>query len=233
MDTSRHQYRRSFAQDQQRLFPGLTVKYTDYYYRLTNRFTHDDLIFLHLQEPLTELTLHRMMALRRRQPPPVLFAALMDPADEGRRWFARILGCEIVNAASSFPHIALTLNAYVTGGAEPVDSPLTSLSEAEWLSLKQAMCGMGLGEIARHYGVTTSAVRQRVRHALDKLGMPGRVMPTAMLTPVTRNPASHLTLMELSTAGLNDAGFPDMQEQSVPDHPQGRVYPLKLASGVF
>jgi hypothetical protein len=58
-------------------------------------------------------------------------------------------------------------------------------------------------------------------------------MPTAMLTPVTRNPASHLTLMELSTAGLNDAGFPDMQEQSVPDHPQGRVYPLKLASGVF
>lgn len=47
MNASRYQRWHSFAQDLQRLFPGLTVKYTAYYYRLTNRFTDDDqIIFL-------------------------------------------------------------------------------------------------------------------------------------------------------------------------------------------
>lgn len=40
-------------QDLLRLFPGVTVKYTESYYRLTNRFTDDDLIVLLLQEPVT------------------------------------------------------------------------------------------------------------------------------------------------------------------------------------
>ncbi|WP_433654912.1 helix-turn-helix transcriptional regulator [Klebsiella variicola] len=233
MDTSRHQLRRSFAQDLQRLFPGLTVKYTDYYYRLTNRFTQEDLIVLLLQAPLTELTLHRMMALRRRMPSPVLFAALMDPKNEGTRWFARILGCESVNVGNSFTHIALTLNAFITGGIEPVDCPLSSLTEAEWISLKLAMCGMGLEEMARIHGVSVSGARQRVRHALDKLGMPGRVVPCNLLAPVTCNPDSHLTLMELSAAGLNDAGFPDVPELSAQDHLQDRGRLQGMTAGIF
>lgn len=233
MDTSGPQHRRNFAQDLQRLFPGLTVRYTDYYYRLTNRHTREDLIVLPLQEPLTELTLHRMMALRRRLPPPVLFAALTDPADEGRRWFARILGCETVDAGNSFTHIALTLNAFITGGAEPAACPLSTLSENEWISLKLAMCGLEHKELAHHTGVSTSAVGQRIRHALDKLGAAGRVAPATLLSPVTHNPAGHLTLMELSAAGLNDAGFPDMPEQSVPDRPQDRVRSPGLAGYFF
>lgn len=233
MDASRHQHRQSFAQDLQRLFPGLTVKYTDYYYRMTNRFTDDDLIVIPLQELVTELTLHRMMALRRRYPPPVLFAALMNPADEGCRWFARILGCEMVDAGNSFTHIALTLNAFVTGGVEPIDCPLCLLSDTEWTALKLAMCGMGLEEMSQLHGVTTSAVRQRIRHALDKLGIAGRVVPTTLLTQVTHNPVSHLTLLELSAAGLNDAGFPDTPEQTVPDWPQDRMRSPGLVSGFY
>ncbi|MBU5388905.1 hypothetical protein [Citrobacter cronae] len=57
MDISGPLHRRNFAQDLLRLFPGLTVRYTDYYYRLTNRHTREDLIVLPRQEPLTELTL--------------------------------------------------------------------------------------------------------------------------------------------------------------------------------
>lgn len=176
MNASRYQVRQSFAQDLQRLFPGLTVKYTDYYYRLTNRFTNDDLIVLPLQESPTELTLHRMIALRRHLPPPVLFAAL-----------------------------------------------------------KLVMYGMGAEDMSRLHGVTVSAVRQRIRHALDKLGMAGqlRIAPTTLLNQVTHNPGSHLTLMELSAAGLNDAGFPDMPEQAVPDMPQDRVRNPVLVSGFY
>lgn len=233
METPGLQHRRNFAQDLQRLFPGITVRYTDYYYRLTNRYTRDDLIVLPLQDSLTELTLHRILALRRRLPPPVLFAALTDPVDEGRRWFIRMLGGEMVDAGNSFSHIALTLNAFITGGAEPADCPLSSLTETEWLSLKLAMCGQGQKEIAHYTGVTLSAVSQRIRHALDKLGVTGRAVPATLLAQVTHNPASHLTLMELSAAGLNDAGFPDMPERVVPDRPQDRVCSPGLTTTFF
>jgi DNA-binding CsgD family transcriptional regulator len=176
-----------------------------------------------------------MMALRRRLPSPVLFAALMNPADEGCRWFARILGCEVVDADNSFTHIALTLNAFATGGVKPADCPLSLLSDVEWTALKLAMCGMGAEEMSRLHGVTSSAVRQRIRHALDKLGMAGqlRIVPSTLLTSVTHNPARHLTLMELSAAGLNNAGFPDMPEQSVPDMSQDRVRHPGLVSGFY